>query len=631
MLLTSRALLLLLSLAGTLTVSSVTLAQTPDAGLYMPRPIKKAYERGTRSPDGRPGTGYWQNRGSYDIDVTLEPPSRLVRGTERITYTNNSPDTLRTLGVKLFMNEHKAGSPHIGATNPASYTSGIHIDAFSVNDIAQDWRSSPMALTNASIRLTTPLAPGESVRLRFAWHYDLAETQGREGVIDSTTFFVAYFYPRVSVYDDYNGWDTMDFTGSLEFYNDFNDYTLTVRAPRNHVVWATGTLGNAADVLAPSTLARFQTSLTSDTAIHVATRADMAANRVTLQDTMLAWRFTASNVSDVAFGVSNHYTWDAGSVVVDNANKRRVSVQAAFADSAEDFHHMVRFAGDAIVWLSNNWPGVPYPYEKTTVFQGFADMEYPMMVNDEAFADSSFSRFVAAHELAHTWFPFYMGTNESRYPFMDEGWATALEYLYNVSTTGAESAGTMFKQFRVQGWIRNNAASEDMPIVTQADIMRAGTGNNAYGKPALGYLALKDMLGDSLFAHGLHGYMERWQGKHPIPWDFFNSFNDITGRNLNWFWRAWYFEPNYIDIAVRNVRGRRVELANVGGMPAPVDIVVEFSNGKTERFHQTADIWRNNPTSAAITIPGSGAIRKVTLDGGIWMDAVPADNTWPRQ
>ncbi|MCC7196058.1 MAG: M1 family metallopeptidase [Gemmatimonadaceae bacterium] len=620
----------IMPLGFSLLAVTTAVAQSPDA-LYMPQSVKEAYARGTRSPDGRPGPRYWQNRGRYEIEVTVQPPARTVRGTERITYMNNSPDTLRMLGLKLFMNEHKAGSPHIGATNPADNTSGIHIDAFSVNGLQQQWRDGPLALTNAALRLQAPLAPGDSVRLGFDWHYDLATTHGREGVVDSTTFFVAYFYPRVSVYDDYNGWDMMDFTGSLEFYNDFNDYALTVRAPRNYVAWATGTLANPADVLAPAALGRFQASLASDTTVHVATRADMIAGRITRQDTLLEWRFAASNVSDVAFGVSDHYAWDAGSVVADPASGRRVSVQAAFADSAEDFHHMVRFAGDALAWLSRNWPGVPYPYEKTTVFQGFADMEYPMMVNDEAFADTSFSRFVVAHELAHTWFPFYMGTNESRYPFMDEGWATALEYLYNVSTTGVERAGESFRQFRVQGWIRDPAPSADMPIITPADIMRAGMGNNAYGKPALAYLALKDMLGDSLFARGLHGYMERWHGKHPIPWDFFYSFNDVTGRNLDWFWRRWYFEPNYIDIAVRGVRGRTVELANVGGMPAPFDIVVTFDDGKTERFHRTAEIWRDHPVTATVTLPGKGAIRKVTLDGGIWMDATPADNTWPRQ
>ncbi len=602
-------------------------AQAGDP-LYTPRAIKQAYARGTRSLDGRPGAQYWQNHGRYRITVTLMPPDHTVRGSEQITYINHSPDTLRTLGIKLFMNEHKPGAPHLGGVNPAGTTSGVQIDAFTVNGTSRPWRDAPNVFTNVAVRLPAPLTPGDSVRLAFDWHYDLSTSHGREGVIDPTTFYVAYFYPRVAVYDDYNGWDRMDFTGSTEFYSDFNDYDLTVRVPRNFVVWGTGTLDNPGSVLQPAAAARFRASLTSDSTIHVATLGQMTAGQVTGQDSMLAWHFTAANIPDMAFGVSDHYTWDAGSAVVDRASGRRASVQAAFADSAADYHHMIRFAGDALTWLSANWPGVPYPYEKTTVFQGYADMEYPMMVNDEAFADSSFARFVVAHELAHTWFPFYMGINETRYPFMDEGWATALEYLYNQATMGPDRAAALFKQFRVQGWISDPRPEQDLAIITPADILRAGIGNNAYGKPALGYLALKDMLGDQAFGTALHGYMARWHGKHPIPWDFFNSISNITGRDLNWFWRRWYFSHDYIDLAVQGVQGRTVSLSNIGGMPAPVDVVVTFADGQTERLHQTAALWRDNPTHATVAVPGTSQITAVSLDGGIWMDANPADNDW---
>ncbi len=608
-------------------VPAALAAQQADAP-YQPRTIKRTYATGTRSPDGRPGPRYWQNHGQYEITVSVRPPMRTVTGSEQIRYVNHSPDTLATLGLKLFMNEHKPGAVHLGGSDPAATTSGVHVDQFTVDGKPQPWRDGPTTFTNATVRLPAPLLPGDSVRLGFDWHYDLATTHGREGVIDSTTFFVAYFYPRIAVYDDYNGWDRMDFTGSTEFYSDFNDYALTVRAPRNFVVWGPGTLANPAEVLAPTALARYRASLTADSTVHVATAREMAARQVTRQDSLLAWRFTARDIPDMTFGVSDRYTWDAGSVVVDPATGRRASVQAAFDDGAADYHHMVRFAGDALAWLSRNWPGVPYPYEKTTIFQGFADMEYPMMVNDEAFADSSFSRFVVAHELAHTWFPFYMGINETRYPFMDEGWATTLEYLYNQATMGPERATQLFQQFRVQGWIANPSPSEDLPIVTPADYLRTGIGNNAYGKPALGYLALKDMLGDATFSRALHGFMERWHGKHPIPWDFFNSVNDLAGQDLDWFWNAWYFQPNYIDLGVAGVSGRTVRLVNVGGMPAPVDLVVTFAGGRSERVHQTAALWRDNPGAATVTIPGNDPIQGVSLDAGIWMDANPADNRW---
>ncbi len=256
----------------------------------------------------------------------------------------------------------------------------------------------------------------------------------------------------------------------------------------------------------------------------------------------------------MAFGLSDHYDWDAASVLVDDAAGRRASTQAAYNDDATDFHSMVQFARSALNFLSHQWPGVPYPYEKSTIFRGFADMEYPMMVNDNSNADTSFSRFVVAHEIAHTYFPFYMGINETRYGFMDEGWATTFEYLINQVDMGKPAAEKLYQQFRVAGWIRDPSPLEDLPIITPEDVLKgAAYGNNAYGKASLGYLAVKDLLGDAMFRKCLQAFIARWHGKHPIPWDFFNTFNDVSAENLNWFWRDWYFSNDYIDLAVAGV------------------------------------------------------------------------------
>src|SRR5690349_17276687 len=175
-----------------------------------------------------------------------------------------------------------------------------------------------------------------------------------------------------------------------------------------------------------------------------------------------------------------------------------------------------------------------------------------MMVNDGTQEDLAFAKFVAEHEIAHSYFPFYMGINESRYAFMDEGWATTLELLIGREDMPVETADKFYQRFRVDGWIHDRSQDEDLPIITPADVLRgAAYGNNAYGKPSLGYLAMMDILGDDLFKKCLHEYMARWNGKHPIPWDFFNSFNNTAGRNLNWFWNNWFFSNNYIDVAIQ--------------------------------------------------------------------------------
>src|SRR3954468_17731099 len=383
--------------------------------LYMPRAIQQTYRKGTRSPDGRPGRNYWQNRGRYDIAITALPPDRTVRGSEQIVYANNSPDTLKSLVIKLLLNIHKPGAPRaFGA--PADYlASGIRFDSVAVNGRAVDWQVTPNTYTWREFKLPTPLAPHDSVRLSFKWHYDISLSSNREGMIDSTTWYFAYFYPRVAVLDDYNGWDRIDFTDLQEFYSDFNDYDVSLTVPANYVVWGTGTLLNPAEVLRPAHLDRYNRSLTVDQTVNVASLAELRSRSVTTQGKNNTWRFHAANIPDMTFALSNPYVWDAASVVVDPATGRRASVQAAYNDTATDFHYMVRYAQHALDWLSRNWPGVPYPYEKTTVVQGFAGMEYPMMVNDEPYADTVFSRFVVEHEIAHTWFPFYMGINETRY------------------------------------------------------------------------------------------------------------------------------------------------------------------------------------------------------------------------
>ena len=610
--------------------------QASTASLYMPRAVRLAYtKKGTRSQDGKPGLNYWQNRGRYNISLTANPPDRTISGSEEITYFNNSPDTLRNPVIRLFLNIHKPGAPRAGGA-PADYlTSGVAIDSLAVNGQATRWPGGVNTFTGQRLPLAKPLLPHDSVRLAFKWHYEISLRAGREGMLDSTTYYIAYFYPRVSVYDDYNGWDSMVFTDAQEFYSDFNDYDVAVTVPANFVVWGTGTLVNPSEVLQPTALDRFNRSFTSDQTINVATKADLQSKSVTKQSTN-TWRFHAVNVPDMTFNLSDHYVWDAASVVVDDATHRRASVQAAYNDTAADFHYMVQFGRHSLDWFSHNLPGVPYPYEKSTVVQGSADMEYPMMVNDGSTADTVFSRFVVEHEIAHTYFPFYMGINETRYPMMDEGWATALEYFIGIADTGKEKADAFFKRFRVTNWANNTSPLEDLPIITPADGLTGGAwGDNAYGKAALGYIALKDLLGDASFRTGLHAFMDRWNGKHPIPWDFFYTFNDVTGRNLNWFWNAWYFSNNYIDMGVSNVTrsggGYSVTLDNIGGIPAPIDLEAHYADGSSDVIHETPAIWEANPRRATASISTKKSLDAIRLNTGIWLDSDSTNNRWSQK
>jgi hypothetical protein len=610
----------------------IVLLRTQAQNLYMPRDIQRAYKNETRSPDGKPGKNYWENHGRYTISITALPPGRTVKGVEDIIYFNNSPDTLKRLNMKLILNIHRPGAARFGNAGADYLTPGVQIDTFLVNGTKKNWNNEVASQTNQMIILPQPLFPHDSVKLNITWHFEVSKQSGREGMIDSTTYYLAYFYPRVSVYDDYNGWDTLPFLDAQEFYNDFNDYTLNVTAPKNYIVWATGTLQNPDQVLQPEYAKRLQQSFTSDSTIHIATAEDLAKKNITAQNDVNTWIWKATNISDMAVGVSDHYDWDAASAVVDDATGRRASMQSAFADNSKDFHNAVQAGRNSLSWLSHNWPGVPYPFPKMTSFQGFADMEYPMMVNDSHQNDVRFAEFVQDHEIAHTYFPFYMGINESRYAFMDEGWATTFERLIGAAEVGQKKADSLYKQFRINRWIHDAATAEDLPIITPSSELRGGYGNNSYGKPSLSYFALKDMLGDDLFKKALHTYMDNWNGKHPIPWDYFNSMNSGSGRNLNWFFNNWFFTNYYIDLDLQNVTktkgGYDISIKNIGGFAVPFDVNVTYADGTTESFHQTPIVWEQNQKQISVPIKTGKIIKSAVLDGGIFMDADESNNKW---
>lgn len=604
---------------------------TSGPTLPMPSYVKKAFDKGTHTISGKPGKNYWENHGRYDIAITVNPPHSTVSGVEHISYVNNSPDKLDSLNMKLIVNNHRTGGGRGNATpNPDA---GINVDNITVNGTPYTWDNATVSGTNYMMPLKKPLMPHDSVKMDIAWHYLMTRsgTQGREAIIDSTTFYIAYFYPRVSVYDDWKGWDTQPF-GAGEFYNDFNDYKLSVTVPKNFVVVATGVLQNPDEVMSPAAAQRYKASLTTDGTVHVATLPDMKAHTVTAQKDMNTWRFNSTNISDVAVAVSDHYVWDSGSVVTDDKTGRRVNMAAFFNDNADDFHHDVEYGRQSLRWFSNNWPGVQYPFPKSTAVQGTADMEFPMMMNDSHQNDNAFAQFVQNHEQAHTYMPFYMGINESFYAFMDEGWATTFEYLIGLDQRGKHGADSLFKAFRINRWVHGNHANE-VPIITP--LPQGSNGSNSYGKAALSYLALKDMLGDELFKKALHTYMENWHGKHPIPWDYFNSMTAGSGKKLNWFFYNWFYTPGYIDIALDNVKqaggGYDLSIRNIGGFAVPFDVDVTYTDGSTESFHQTPAVWEKDQKATTVHLNTTKAIKTATLNGHIFMDANEKDNTWTAQ
>lgn len=602
-------------------------SKSQNIELQKPDNIKRAFLNGTRDMNGMPGKNYWQNHAVYDMNVTLTPINKIISGEEKITYYNNSPDELKDIAIR-FVNNILKSNPKVNDEKDL----GLKILYFSIDKDVYNIKSNHWG-TVELIPLKTPIASKSSVEINIKWSYQLSVVHGRGGEIDSTTFFASYSFPRVSVYDDYNGWDLLPHNGRLEFYNDFNDYKLSVKVPKDYVVWATGDLVNMNEVLQPEISNRLQRSFTSDSIIKVAGLSEMKERKVTSPNEWNTWTFVANNITDMCFASSNHYVWDAASVVVDNKNNRRVSVQAAYNDTARDFHHFTKWSQESLSYFSNKWPGVPYPFSKMTSFQGYSDMEYPMMINDETTSNLKFSQLVQNHEIAHTYFPFYMGINETRYAFMDEGWATTFEYLICIDQNGKHFSDSLYKMFRVERIVKSPLKDQTQPIMAAyGDISPLAFGSNAYGKASLSYLALKDFLGDELFKKALHHYMDTWNGKHPIPWDYFNSMNAGSGKHLNWFFNNWFYSKDYMDlkIKVENKKKKKyiANIVNTGGLAIPFDLILLFEDGTEKIEHYSPGIWEDGKNEKTVKIKSSKKIKSIKVDGGIFMDYTPDNNIW---
>jgi hypothetical protein len=604
-------------------------AQTP---LYIPRNIQKTYDRGTRSMDGRPGANYWQNRATYTMQVSIQPKKRFLSGTSTIVYTNNSPDSLKNIRIKLAHDLYKKGGQRADDVNEKDIDDGVHITALTMNGAPVGTKEQRRSRTFLDLPIKSkPLAPKSSMTLTFSWDYTLPSDPGaaRECVCDPSTFFVSYWYPQVAVYDDLHGWADMPYTGLQEFYNDFSDYDVTVTMPGGYQVWATGEWQNPEVILQKTFLDHYQQAKQSNDVVHIFTAAELKAGGVFQKGKTHAFRFVAKDIPDFAFAASDHYNWDALSVVVDDKIQRHTFVGAAYKQESKDYFSVARIAADGIRLMSTWLPGYPFPYPCMTVFDGNDGMEYPMICND-ASTNESFSTPLTVHEVSHTYFPFMMGANEQEYAWMDEGWASFFDY--NLTDSLAHGAGFS----RGYGAVAGN--DFDVPLMIRTSNLRGNSyGIAAYQRPQAAYLILQDMLGYERFHRCMVTYMDRWKGKHPMPLDFFNTWNDASGIDLNWFWKAWFYDYGYPDLAVSKVETNpaagidMVTVTRVGRLPIPVFATLTYSDGEKEKLHYPADVWQNETTNSVQLSGKRGKIiQSVEVGHKSVADSDKSNNKWPK-
>lgn len=606
-----------------ITILAMTTIASAQTSIPTPTNITALYAKNTRSITGNPGENYWQNTADYAINIDFDPATRLLKGTEEIKYFNNSNDTLKEIVFKLYPNFYKKGSPRLQKIEDEDTNEGINIENMTINNSIVDAKNWKINATNMTVKIKS-LLPKESLNFSIQFSYTLNKgSHMRTGQVDEGAFFIAYFFPRIAVYDDIDGWNKNQYLGTQEFYNDFCNFKTAITLPNNYMVWGTGDLQNCSEVFNEKYCNRIQQAETKDTINYIIDSNDLKNGNITKSiNTKNTWKFEANNVTDIAIAFSNHYLWQSSSLVVDKKTNRRTRVDAVFNETHKDNFLIASDARKTVEAMSYNFPKWPYPYNHETVFDGLDQMEYPMMVNDNPLENRSESIELTDHEIFHTLFPFYMGINETKYGWMDEGWATIGEWLISPMIDS-----TIIDEYGIEGTEKTAGTEIDLPITTlTTQLNGVAMFINSYPKPALGYLYVKDMLGDELFYKGLHHYIETWNGKHPMPNDFFYCMNVGSGVNLNWFWKKWFFEGGILDLAIKKVNDKKITIENKGNKPLPIDIEITFTDGSTEKIHNSISAWKSNNKTVVVTVKGNKKIKKVVLGSTYIPDTNKKDN-----
>lgn len=625
---------------------------TPARPTVEPVPVPEAFaaavEAGTRTMTGRPGPRYWQQTVSYRIDAELDPRTARLQGQETVTYRNNSPDTLPVLFFHLYQNLFREGSPR---NRNVPNTGGMTIERISVDGReAVEMAGAPPSGapsyqvdgTLMRLRLPRPLPPGGSVDIEVAWSFTVPP-QGapRTGHIDHRVYNVAQWYPQVAVYDDVEGWHRGQYLGNGEFYLEYAHFDVSITVPEGWLVAGTGELQNADEVLTEEVRVRLRRALESDAVVQVVGEEDRGAGNATqrVPGGQLTWRFVAEDVRDFAFATSNEYVWDATRAVIgDGAGGRRVvAVHAFYHPRAETWRRAAEYTRFGLEFFSGRYG--PYIYPQITSVQGpVGGMEYPMIVFVRDFGNPRTLASVILHEVAHEWWPMMAGNKEPAYAWQDEGLATYVENQAMDSLFEGEQAWSD----DLENYLMVAGSDAEEPIMRHADEYREYSlfAIASYSKPAVLLRALGGVIGEETLRRALETYTERWLLRHPYPLDFFNTVEEVAGRDLDWFWRPWWYETAHLDQAIVDVAieatadgGEQavVTIENQGEALMPVELVVTTAEGATRKVVIPVDVWLSGGrrTRATVTVPGRVAV--VWIDPDLtFPDADRSDNEWRR-
>jgi hypothetical protein len=619
--------------------------------------IQRAYRAGTRDTSGRPGANYWQLKTDYSINASLNPATQTITGSERISLHNKSGDKLDRIVLRL---DHNIFRPRVsrGFSVPAETTEGMVVTKIRVNGIEIDLRASlPMQSrqtqgkilrsfaygldqTVANVFLAEPIQPRSIATIEIDWQTKLPGGDSGQGHRmtqrwESKLFQPTQWYPRLAKYDDLRGWDTNIYLGPSEFYNNYGRFDVKIEVPSGWLVSGTGVLQNATEALAPFVRQRLASALKTDEEVMIVKEGERGVGKALLPREKNVWHFLAEEVNDFAWATSNEFVWRTTRANIPQKGYVPVHMfylperSKLFEKAGKNARHALEFYSKLLI---------PYAFPQLTLQDGpSSGMEYPMVINSNQGA--------ADHETFHQWIPMMMGTNETRYGWMDEGFNQ-----YSNILSEADSAGKPFNIDGIGQSYGTVSGDEDEPMM----MWNANQGGIYYGfqtyqKTMMMFSMLGGIVGDDAMNAAIRKYMEAWKFKHPSPWDFTFFMNKELGRDLNWFWYYWLFTTESVNGSIKQVVSQgektQVTIHQAGEMPSPVVLKVEFADGsekispmpnskmiddKTVIVKWDEDVWFTGDRDFQAMLDfGKRKIAKITLDPfGRFPDSDKKDNVW---
>ncbi|HEY4323057.1 MAG TPA: M1 family metallopeptidase [Mucilaginibacter sp.] len=614
-----------------------------------------------RAADGEPGPKYWQNRADYQLAAKLNDQTNEITGSEILTYTNNSPQNLGYLWMNLEQNLFKQDSRGSGIVplvgNPPVLTSrnwgrgqvfdaGYKISSVKVIGLKGATTDVKFLISDTRMQLFLPkelTANGGQVKLKIEYSFTPpnygSDRMGIQDTKNGKIYQVAQWYPRMCVYDDVMGWNTIPYTGPAEFYLEYGSFDLTITAPANHIVVASGELLNPQDVYTPAQLKRWTEAAGSEKTVIIRSAAEVTdpASRPAGKKE-LTWHFKINSARDASWASSAAFIIDAAKMDLPSGKKSiAISAYPVESDGNDAWGRSTEYVKKSIEFNSAKWFEFPYP-AATAVAGIVGGMEYPGIVFCSFKSKGGRLWGVNDHEFGHTWFPMIVGSNERLYGWMDEGFNTFINTLSTADFNNGE--------YKRKGPDMHRAAAVFTapglePVLSQpANLKERNTGTLLYSKPGAGLTMLREeILGPERFDFAFRTYIAKWAFKHPTPDDFFRTIENASGESLQWFWRGWFMNNWRLDVGVRDVKyvdndpskGAFITIDNLEKMAMPVTLEIKTVSGKTDRVKLPVEVWERN-SSWTIKYPSTEEIQSVTYDPDkVFPDFNPDNDVWTKK